>query len=197
MPTHYLSITTPMVCGGCASTVEGALKAIEGVTAVSVSLKTAVAKIETSSDDIACTCAKNVDGACPCGANCICMEAKLLKSVSDAGFMAKPTTEASFTCGADGAAAGAGPCGAVNCTCGSNCQCGSGGCKCAGCPGKVCGAGASPCGKWLCSCGPNCQCGTTCACASCKGLSDLGAKLMLGAAVFALGWMAATKLGKK
>ena len=197
MPTHYLSITTPMVCGGCTSTVEGALKAVEGVTAVSVSLQSKVAKIETSSDEIACTCAKTVDGTCPCGTSCKCMEAKLLKAISDVGFEGKTTTEASFKCG--GASAAAGPCGAANCTCGPNCQCGTGGCQCAGCPGKACGgsSGASPCGKWLCSCGAKCQCGPNCMCASCNGMSDLGVKVALGAALFAVGWMAATKFGKK
>lgn len=201
MPTHYLSITTPMVCGGCTSTVEKALKAVPGVTAVSVSLTDAAAKIETSSDEIACTCAKNADGTCSCGENCQCLQKQLLQAVSEAGFEAKPTTEEGFKCGSGGKAGseGAGPCGAKNCTCGPNCQCGIGGCQCAGCPGKACGGkggGGGRCGKLLCTCGPNCQCGDTCACAKCNRV-DLGLKVGGGAALFAMGWMAATKFGKK
>jgi len=194
MPTHYFSITTPMVCGGCTSTVEAALKAVEGVTAVSVSLTDSAAKIETSSDAVACTCAKQADGVtCKCGDNCKCMETKLLQAVKDAGFEAKPTTKEGFKCGSGTAA---GPCGAKNCTCGDNCQCGTA-CKCAGCPGKACGAGGKgACGKWLCTCGPNCQCGANCTCAQCNGV-DLAIKMGAGAALFAIGWMAATKFGKK
>jgi len=195
MPTHYLKLSskTPMVCGGCTSTVETALKAVPGVTGVSVVLTGQTAKIDTSNDELACDCTKTVEGTCKCGANCKCMEQKLMAAVKDVGFESTPTTQDAFECGGDQKL---GPCGAANCTCGPNCQCGPT-CGCAGCPGKSCGAGGGgKCGKFLCTCGPNCQCGANCTCTKCNGI-DFGIKLGIGAAVFAMGWMAATKFGRK
>lgn len=205
MPTHDLKITTPMVCGGCANTVYNALMSVPGVCSVSVSPTAQLAKIETTSDELACTCQKTSSGACPCGENCTCASKKMIQAVTEAGFASETTTDTAFPCGVSdivGSSTGAAtttssaPCGAKNCNCGENCQCGSN-CQCAGCPGKSCGSvvgnnSGGKCKSLLCTCGPNCRCGTNCNCSSCMTV-DFGIKVGLGVALAAGAWMIFSK----
>jgi copper chaperone CopZ len=182
MPTTYLKISTPMVCGGCTGTVEKALMAVPGVSGVSVSLDSKAAKVHVAN-------------------NAIVASEALVAATAAVGFDSTVGTAADFTCGSK-AKSGGGPCGHPNCTCGHSCQCGST-CNCAGCPGSVCGAGKAgvgACGKIGCTC-TNCQCGTTCGCTSCQSpvLAYLTSptNLAMAAALIAVGFLAATKLVKK
>jgi copper chaperone CopZ len=184
MPTTYLKIATPMVCGGCTGTVEKALMAVPGVSGVSVSLDSKAAKVHVAN-------------------NAIVAAESLVAATAAVGFDSTVGSAADFTCGSSKAKSGGGPCGHPNCTCGHSCQCGST-CNCAGCPGSVCGAGkagkAGACGKIGCTC-TNCQCGTTCGCTSCQSpvLAYLTSptNLAMAAALIAVGFLAATKLVKK
>ena len=199
MPTHYLKINTHMVCGGCTNTVEKALLQVPNVSAVSVSLDSQTAKVDTTNDNEACQCSKTADGKCPCGDNCLCMEKALLAACDAVGFGAAATTAEAHRCG--GGDQGQ-KCGAPDCTCGDDCQCGTT-CQCAGCPGSTtatsCGKGK--CDSLACTCGPNCQCGATCTCATCPRnpaamRHNVLTHISLGVALFAVGWMASKKLGR-
>lgn len=189
MPTHYLKITTPMVCGGCTGTVEKALLAVPGVSGVSVSLDSKAAQVHTTDNEIACKCK-----VCNCD-TCQCMAKSLVAATAAAGFDSTIATAADFSCGSD---TKLGHCGSPNCTCGDNCQCGSQ-CQCAGCPGSACGSGASTsCGKLGCTC-TSCTCGAGCSCTSCQsGLLQYvtPTNVAVGAALVGIGWMAAIKFAK-
>lgn len=69
MPVHQIKITKKMTCGGCTGTVEAALRGVDGVTDVVVSLEDQTATITTDSDEKACQCTKAADGKCKCGSN--------------------------------------------------------------------------------------------------------------------------------
>mmetsp|Transcript_220 Transcript_220/g.318 ORF Transcript_220/g.318 Transcript_220/m.318 type:complete len:197 (+) Transcript_220:129-719(+) len=194
MPSHYLKIKTKMVCGGCTGTVEKALLAVPGVNAVSVSLASQTAKVDTSDDSVACKCSKTSEGNCPCGDACQCMAKALVAALEEVSFDAEiGGDESTHKCDSSGTKKGS--CGAPGCTCGPDCQCGPD-CTCGGCPGsKSCGTGSTPCGRPNCTCGANCTCGEFCACPSCSkpGLSIDMTTIGIAVACIGIGWMAAKR----
>lgn len=200
MPIHYLKINTKMVCGGCSSTVEKALSALPGVSAVSVTLSSQSAKVDTScADSIACDCSKTPDGKCSCGDVCKCMVESLINACEAVGFDAVAADASVHQCGSTDKK---GPCGSPVCTCGDDCQCGPDGCKCAGCPGNSkasCGVGKGPCSSPNCNCGSDCQCGPNCTCSTCpkpKERYDANmTNVAVGVTLFAIGWMASKRFG--
>jgi copper chaperone CopZ len=177
MPTHYFKITTPMVCGGCTSTVERALLAVPGVSGVSVSLESQAAQVHTTKDDVACQCT-----VCNCGPKCECMTKSLVKALSAVGFDSTIATAADFTCGSSsgttGTTAKPPPCGHAKCTCGANCQCGRT-CQCAGCPGNASSYGGSS-QNWK----------------SRAWAYATPTNFAVSAALIGIGWMAAIKFAK-